>query len=62
MEQRFAGQVVVVTGGAGGLGAAIVDRFLSEGARVALVDRDATSVDAAAAARDCLGLTADVSA
>jgi NAD(P)-dependent dehydrogenase (short-subunit alcohol dehydrogenase family) len=33
------GQVVLITGGASGLGAAIVERFLEEGARVAVLDR-----------------------
>ena len=33
------GQVVLVTGGASGLGAAIAGRFLEEGARVAVLDR-----------------------
>ena len=31
-------QVVIVTGGAGGIGGAIVHRFLSDGARVAILD------------------------
>lgn len=31
---------VVITGGASGIGAAIVDRFLQEGARVAVIDND----------------------
>jgi meso-butanediol dehydrogenase/(S,S)-butanediol dehydrogenase/diacetyl reductase len=34
---------VVVTGGASGIGAAIVERFLAEGARVAVIDRDASA-------------------
>lgn len=41
---RFDGSVVVVTGGAHGIGRATVERFLTEGARVAMLDVD---VDAA---------------
>merc|ERR1712172_168371 len=37
---RFAGQGVIVTGGAGGIGGMIVHRFLSDGAKVAIVDLD----------------------
>ena len=37
----LAGKRVLVTGGASGIGAAIVARFLEEGARVAVIDRDA---------------------
>ncbi|WP_430420958.1 3-(cis-5,6-dihydroxycyclohexa-1,3-dien-1-yl)propanoate dehydrogenase [Phenylobacterium sp.] len=33
------GEVVLITGGASGLGRAIVDRFLDEGAQVAVLDR-----------------------
>lgn len=47
---RFAGQVAVVTGGAQGLGAAIAERLLSEGARVHLWDRDEDRARATAGA------------
>lgn len=38
---KLEGMTCVVTGGASGIGAAIVERFLAEGAYVAAVDRDA---------------------
>ena len=37
---RFEGKTALVTGAARGIGLAITERLLSEGARVALVDRD----------------------
>lgn len=40
MTGRFDGKVLIVTGGAGGIGRAVAERFASEGARVALVDVD----------------------
>lgn len=39
-ERRHEDRVVVVTGGTGGIGSAIVRRYASEGARVAIVDID----------------------
>lgn len=36
---RLQGEAILVTGGASGLGRAIVDRFIAEGARVAVLDR-----------------------
>lgn len=41
MMKGLAGKRVVITGGAAGIGRAAVDRFLAEGARVAVIDRDA---------------------
>jgi len=40
MMKRFEGKVVVVTGGGGGIGGATCKRFASEGALVAVLDRD----------------------
>jgi 3alpha(or 20beta)-hydroxysteroid dehydrogenase len=57
------GRAVVVTGGASGIGRAVCERLLSEGASVALVDRNE---DAVRTARDALasdrllGVVADV--
>jgi NAD(P)-dependent dehydrogenase (short-subunit alcohol dehydrogenase family) len=43
----FDGKVAVVTGGASGVGLALVRQLLDAGARVAVVDRDALSLDRA---------------
>jgi rhamnulose-1-phosphate aldolase/alcohol dehydrogenase len=40
----LAGRIALVTGGAGGIGAATADRLLAEGACVMLVDRDAEAL------------------
>ena len=45
----LAGRVAVVTGGAQGIGRAIVERFLDSGAAVAIWDRDAALADKTAA-------------
>lgn len=42
--KSLAGQVALVTGGAGGIGAATAERYLAEGACVALADIDADSL------------------
>lgn len=38
---KLTGEVVLITGGASGLGRALVDRFVAEGARVAVLDKSA---------------------
>src|SRR5687768_9196185 len=58
-------KVAIVTGGAGGIGGAIVQRFAREGAKVAVVDLDgaaATAVTADLSARgtDAAAIHADV--
>lgn len=42
----FAGKKVLVTGAAGGIGAAIVRRLRAQGARVAVADRDTSGIEA----------------
>jgi 3-oxoacyl-[acyl-carrier protein] reductase len=48
MSGRLAGRRAIVTGGARGIGLAIAERFVAEGAQVALIDRSADTVKAAA--------------
>ena len=57
------GRRVLVTGGASGIGAAIVARFLEEGSRVAVIDRDAAANRALAQRHPSLAavIEADVS-
>jgi NAD(P)-dependent dehydrogenase (short-subunit alcohol dehydrogenase family) len=45
---RFNGKVLLVTGGASGLGAAVARRFTADGGRVAVVDRDEDKAQAVA--------------
>jgi NAD(P)-dependent dehydrogenase (short-subunit alcohol dehydrogenase family) len=47
--KRLAGKVALVTGAAGGIGRATAERFVAEGARVVLTDRDADALEASAA-------------
>lgn len=52
MAQRFTGRTVVVTGGNSGIGFATARAFADEGARVAIVGRNAETL---ASARDAIG-------
>jgi NAD(P)-dependent dehydrogenase (short-subunit alcohol dehydrogenase family) len=55
MEKRFEGKVVVITGGAGGIGRAAAVRFASEGARVVAVDVSASGLKDTVAAVERAG-------
>jgi NAD(P)-dependent dehydrogenase (short-subunit alcohol dehydrogenase family) len=58
MDLELAGQVAVVVGGARGLGRAIAETFLAEGAAIVLVDREAETPDVAAQLQErCSGQT-----
>jgi NAD(P)-dependent dehydrogenase (short-subunit alcohol dehydrogenase family) len=62
----FKGQVALVTGAAGGMGLATAQAFAQSGAAVAIVDRQAEKVDAAAKALQAeghrvIGIVCDVS-
>jgi len=65
-RRDFTGKVVIVSGAAGGLGAALCRRFAAAGARIAAIDLDAAKLEATVAAlrasgADALALPGDIS-
>lgn len=58
---RFAGQVVVVTGGAKGIGLGVSQRMMAEGAQVVIWSRSHAEDAAANLGHDALGILTDVS-
>lgn len=59
-ERLVNGRVALVTGAASGIGAAVVERFCAEGARVLALDRDADALRALAARTGADALAGDV--
>jgi 3-oxoacyl-[acyl-carrier protein] reductase len=60
-DGRLDGKVAIVTGGAGGIGRAISERYGAEGANVVVADVDGARAEAVAAdIRGALGLACDV--
>ncbi|VAW53816.1 Putative oxidoreductase [hydrothermal vent metagenome] len=59
-EPDFARQVVVVTGGASGIGLATAQAFKAQGAEVAIIDQDAEAADKAAGQLGGIGIGCDV--
>ena len=57
---KLAGKVAVVTGGAQGIGRALAERLVQEGAKVAIADLKGAAEAARAIGPSALGVTADV--
>lgn len=58
-ENRFTGKVLVITGGAGGLGAAIAQAAGRQGGSIAILDTNKAAVDLLVANLGSQGITAD---
>lgn len=61
MSDRFQGQAAVITGGARGIGRAVAQRLLSEGARVAIWDMGGAQECASELGDGAFGVAVDVS-
>lgn len=64
--KELKGKVAVITGGAGGIGKAMGERFLAEGMKVVLSDLKSEQLESAVNelggdGREVIGVTADVS-
>lgn len=57
---RLQGKAAIVTGGGSGFGEGIVRKFVAEGAKVIVADRDAAAAQRVAGATGALALTVDV--
>jgi 2-dehydro-3-deoxy-L-rhamnonate dehydrogenase (NAD+) len=60
--ERFTGRVALVTGASSGIGAAVAQRMLTEGARVASLDLEAVAADGVLAIAGDVSRSADVDA
>ena len=60
MADKLGGRRILITGAASGMGRAIATLFASEGARLAMLDRNETGVQAAAAETGSQGFGCDV--
>jgi NAD(P)-dependent dehydrogenase (short-subunit alcohol dehydrogenase family) len=62
VSDRLQGKTILVTGAASGIGRAVADGFVAEGARVAFTDRDGEGAGnaARAAGGEAFGLTLDI--